>query len=293
MIFLLLFCYTAVLGLELLRLKLPRVRAALPLCLTLLGLVLHTVCLFHYHKTGAAMYAFVSAWGLVAVHLALTFSHHKTPSAVILLPLTLLFIVIGYSSIPSGNPSSAIRHPFLIHIHIALILAATVSLCTAFFAAVMFLLQDVHLRHKKLPLKLPLKNLNLPTLEWSLGVCRWSLGLALILFLGGFLAGFHLAAIKFLWDLPPDDGTIFSLSPGFMLLGWLQDDPLVFGAIFVWCVLIFILFSPKNNGRRIALSAVFVFLCFLAVLLFALNTAHWQRNKILTTENTEFTEKYL
>ncbi|MDR0870580.1 MAG: hypothetical protein LBN39_07280 [Planctomycetaceae bacterium] len=234
--------YIAALFFELLRFHTRRVNAVPAVVCSAGGLAVHTFYLLNGHLTqsSSAKFFLISAWTLAAVCLLFLYFRPKIPAGIILLPLVLLFAGI---SLTQPIPSSALisySSPLLIHLHLILLLSATICVCIAFFAALMYLLQDTHLRKKQLPAERP----QLPTLEWSLFVCRWLLAVSFFLFLGGFLTGFALAVLQH--RVPFD---LFSIGT-FGLLA-------VYG---YWATV------PKNDGRRIAFNAVVVFVLLLIIL---------------------------
>lgn len=271
-------CYTAALFFELTKFKFQRYGRILRGSFIILGAGLLTVYLGteHIRLASPTKFFLTAAWGLTIAELALLFFRTSMSSGVILLPLIILFI--GTSWLLTENRgivlSNTYRSLVLIHSHTTLILAATVCLCMSFFAAVMYLLQDVRLRRKQLPSE----NVKLPTLEWSLSVCRWSLMLTLVLFFCGIFFGVHLAAMQKM-----------NLTAIFF------RDPLLFGtAVLLPVLLLCLILPPKNNGRFVSWSVVFVFLCLLAVLIFALfgNFSHWKRNEMLG-EGIRINERHL
>lgn len=252
--------YAAALGLELTAFKSGRIGTVLRNALTATGGLLLTVYLIEEHPrlSSPAKFFFAAAWCLNAAELLLQYFRAKMSAGTVLLPLTLLFLTAAYLLTgDSAAPPSSYRSLILLHSHTILLLSATVGICVSFFAALMYLFQDVRLRYKQLPPK----TVNLPTLEWSLAVCRWSLSCALVLFFGGVFAGIHLTAIQ-KTKLPQ--------------LSW--QDPLLLGsAVLMPLLLLWLVFFPKSNGRLLSWSAVAVFLCLLAVLTSALflKIAHW------------------
>jgi ABC-type uncharacterized transport system permease subunit len=125
-----------------------------------------------------------AAWLLAVVYFAALFYLPRTPTGVVLLPITLGLILGSHwaSSEPLGNERSFYIWGMA---HGLFLLIGAVAVCIGFLAGLMYLLQSYALKHARSPIN----GLRLPSLEWLEHVNSRMLGLSAVLIALGFVSG--------------------------------------------------------------------------------------------------------
>jgi ABC-type uncharacterized transport system permease subunit len=208
----------------------------------------------------AAQWLLMAAWVLAVVYLAAQLYLPRTPTGIVLLPIT-LGLICG-SMFADPEPLAAARSFYLwSKFHGVVLLLGTVAVCIGFLAGLMYVVQSYALKH----LRSPANGLRLPSLEWLERVNSRSLGLSAVLIALGFVSGLIMSI------------AIHREEAGYRL--W--NDPVVLslGAMLLWLMAaeVFRLVYPAaRRGRKVAYLtlASFVFLVIALASLMLLDTVH-------------------
>lgn len=241
--------YGLALGLELLHLWLGRRFLRLTaLAAGAAGLLAHTLYLYDRQPPliGQFSWMLFVAWILAVFYLEGAIHHRRLSLGVFVLPLILGLLGLG---LLFGTPSPETRglwqeetHLLWGPVHGILILLATVGLCVAFLASLMYLIQAHRLRTKAPPGQ----GLRLFSLERLEEMNRRAIVLAFPLLTAGMLAG------------------VVLIVQGSDSVGW--TDPRVLGTAALWFVfalLLYLRFAQHLRGRQVALMTILAFVMLL------------------------------
>jgi ABC-type uncharacterized transport system permease subunit len=191
-------CYLAALGLELLGLKrrFAGRRAAIA-GLALAGFLVQSYILATSFATeplplaSPAEWLLVAAWALALVYLAAILYLPQTPSGIVLLPVALGLIAASLAA--SHEPFAPERTYYFWGLaHGVLLLLGTVSMCVGFLTGLLYLWQSVALKRAATGNGA----WRLPSLEWLERVNSRSLAVSTVLILLGFASGLVLSVLK-------------------------------------------------------------------------------------------------
>jgi ABC-type transport system involved in cytochrome c biogenesis permease subunit len=212
------------------------------------GLAAHTVFLFKHKPPLASELGTVLfvAWILAIFYLYGSLHHRQVAWGIFALPLVIGLIVLAWL-----EPDSKIdpEERFWGYLHAGLLVLASVGVCVAFLASLMYLLQARQLK-RKVPLGHGLKLLSLERLEQ---MNRRAIALAFPLLTAGILVGLFLKVNR------SSD------------LSWL--DPRVIATELLWLVfalLLLLRYGYRIRGRNLALLTIVAF----CLLLFTMTWHH-------------------
>jgi ABC-type transport system involved in cytochrome c biogenesis permease subunit len=251
--------YALALGLELWHLLRPRpIFRLLALLAGAAGLLAQTLFLYAQRPPLAwqSGWMLFLAWVLAIFYLCGSVHHRRQAWGVFVLPLVLGLLALGVAFGPAppdardswrdGNLSPG---RLWAPVHVGMLLLATVGVCVAFLASVMYLIHAARLRAKAPPGRGP----RLLSLERLDAMNRRAVNLAFPLLTAGMLAG------------------VVLLLRGSELVGW--SDPRVLGTAVLWlafAVLLYLRYGRHLRGRPAALLTIAAFV----LLLFCLVLAH-------------------
>jgi ABC-type uncharacterized transport system permease subunit len=184
-------CYAIAFVLELLGLKRRFAwHRVLLIVVTLAGLAAHSLYLLRNMMAtrnlplSTADWLLWAAWLLAVVYFAALFYLPRTPTGIVLLPITLGLILGSHWA---GTEPLGVERSFYIWgmMHGMFLLVGTVAVCVGFLAGLMYLLQSYALKHARSPIN----GLRLPSLEWLEHVNSRMLGLSAVLIALGFISG--------------------------------------------------------------------------------------------------------
>ena len=246
--------YTLAFALELLHLRLGRpLLRWLAVAAGSAGLLAHTLYLIAKQPPLIWQFSWMLfvAWVLAIFYLTGAVHYRRLTWGVFVLPLVLGLLALG---VLLGRPPADQKGLWQEEmprlwgpVHAVLILLATVGLCVAFLASLMYLLQARRLRTKALPGQ----GLRLLSLERLEAMNRRAITLAFPLLTAGVVAG----------------GVI--LARGSEAVSW--TDLRVVSTLILWCVfalLMYLRFGHHLRGRQVAfltIAAFFMLLCCLAL----------------------------
>jgi ABC-type transport system involved in cytochrome c biogenesis permease subunit len=195
------------------------------------------------------------AWILAVFYLTGSVHHRRQAWGVFVLPLILGLLGLGTAF---GHPPPGARDSWRegtlsldrlwAPVHVGMLLLATVGVCVAFLASVMYLIHAARLRAKAPPGRGP-RLLSLERLE---AMNRRAVNLAFPLLTAGMLAG------------------VVLILRGSELVGW--TDPRVLGTALLWLafvVLLWLRYGRHLRGRPAALLTIAAFFLLLFCLLLA------------------------
>lgn len=249
--------YALALVLELLNLRSPRRSLrALALVAGAAGVAAHTIYLYARQPPLIRPFGWMQflGWILAIYYLSGAIHHRKLSFGVFVLPLVLGLIGLGLLLGPPGPDESGFFTDTTAEqpgvwgpVHGGLILMATVGVCVAFLASVMYLIQSHRLRTKTPPGQ----GLRLLSLERLETMSRRAVFLAFPLLTGGVVAG------------------VILILKGSEIVGW--DDPRVLSTGVLWVVFALLLAVRLGHlfkGRQVALMTIAAFVllvCCLAI----------------------------
>jgi ABC-type transport system involved in cytochrome c biogenesis permease subunit len=245
-----LFSYASALGLELLHHFRPRpVLRYLAIGCGAAGLLAHTLYLAGKRPPLAWPFGWLLllAWVLAIFYLYGALHHRRLAWGVFVLPLVLGLVGLGVTlgELDGRGDGAAPRDEHLwALLHAGLLLLATVGVCVAFVASLMYLIQSHRLK-AKLP---PGKGLRLLSLERLEAMNRRALTWTFPLLTAGVLLG----------------AALMSQQP---LDNWL--DPRAVGAVVLWlafAVLVYLRYGYHVRGRRVALLTILAFVLMICCL---------------------------
>ena len=251
------FCFMAsyglAFGLELLHLWLGKaVVRALALVAAAAGLVAQTIYLYSHQPPLILQFGWMLfvAWILAVFYLSGSIHYRRLSWGVFVLPLILGLLGIGLLfGPPDSHERGLLARPLYPHlwgpVHALLILLATVGLCVAFLASMMYLFQAHRLRTKAPPGQ----GLRLLSLERLEAMNRRAVFLSFPLLTAGMIAG------------------VVLIARGSESVGW--ADPRVLGTFALWGVFALLLvlrFGHHLRGRQVALMTIAAFLMLLVCL---------------------------
>ena len=251
--------YAVALVLELAQLLSPRpVLRVLCTIFAAAGLMAHTLFLLIQQPSLASQGGSLLflAWILAVFYLYGSIHHRHEAWGIFVLPVVLLLVVLTVMFPPEGNQSGLAildyfrGERFWSSVHGALLLLASVGICVAFVASIMYLVQARRLKKKALPGQ----GLQLLSLERLETMNRRAIILAFPLLTAGVLVG--------LVQLLQHPGGITS---------W--TDLRVLGVAALWVVfalLLYLRYGAHLPGRRLALLTIAAFV----LLIFTLASAH-------------------
>jgi len=252
------FCFMASYGLalllELLHLWLGKaVLRALALVAGAAGLIAQTIYLYSHQPPLILQFGWMLfvAWILAVFYLSGSLHYRRLSWGVFVLPLILGLLGIGLLFGPPGPDERGLLagplHPHQLWgpVHALLILLATVGLCVAFLASMMYLFQAHRLRTKAPPGQ----GLRLLSLERLEAMNRRAVFLSFPLLTAGMIAG------------------VVLIVRGSESVGW--ADPRVLGTFALWGVFALLLvlrFGHHLRGRQVALMTIAAFVMLLGCL---------------------------
>src|SRR4051794_35028843 len=186
------------------------------------------------------------AWLIAIVYFAALFYLPRSPTGIVLLPITLGLILSSHWASTEPLVSGQSRHIWGM-IHGVLLLAGTVAVCIGFLAGLMYLLQSYALKHTRSPVN----RLRLPSLEWLERVNSRTLVVSTVLIALGFITGIVMSII------------IHHAEATYVL--WADPVVLSLAAMLVWLVAaeaFRLMYPAARQGRKVAYLtlASFVFL---------------------------------
>jgi ABC-type transport system involved in cytochrome c biogenesis permease subunit len=252
------FCFMASYGLalvlELLHLWLGKaVVRALALVAAAAGLVAQTIYLYSHQPPLILQFGWMLfvAWILAVFYLSGSIHYRRLSWGVFVLPLILGLLGIGLLfGAPGPDERGLLAKPLHPHqlwgpVHALLILLATVGLCVAFLASMMYLFQAHRLRTKAPPGQ----GLRLLSLERLEAMNRRAVFLSFPLLTAGMIAG------------------VVLIARGSESVGW--ADPRVLGTFALWGVFALLLvlrFGHHLRGRQVAMMTIAAFVMLLGCL---------------------------
>jgi ABC-type transport system involved in cytochrome c biogenesis permease subunit len=247
--------YAVALGLELWHQFRPRpVFRLLGLAFAAAGLLAQTIFLVFHHQPLAQQFGWLVcvAWILAIYYISGSLHYRQLAWGVFVLPLILALLVLG---LILGGPSTGEDRFFTADntpisrvwgpVHAVLLLLASIGVCIAFLASLMYLYHSGQLRSRTPPGK----GLRLLSLERLEEMNRRAITLAFPLLTAGMLVGLIL--------LPTSD------------FGW--TDPRIISTAILWlvfAVLLYLRFGRSLRGRNAAFLTIVAFallLCCLAL----------------------------
>jgi ABC-type uncharacterized transport system permease subunit len=264
-------CYAIAFALEILGLKRRRPpHRALLIVIVLAGVIAHSLYLFREIAATAAFsfstseWLLWAAWLLAIVYIAALFYLPRTPTGLVLLPITLA--LVAGSLWASKDPLAAERSFYIWGMaHGILLLVGTVAVCIGFLAGLMYLIQSYALKHRRSAAN----GLRLPSLEWLERVNSRALGVSAVLIALGFASGVVMS---------------IAIHRGEATYAW-WADPVVLSlaAMLLWLIAaeVFRLVYPAaRRGRKVAYLtlASFVFLVIAIASFTLLDNVHGANN---------------
>jgi ABC-type transport system involved in cytochrome c biogenesis permease subunit len=248
--------YALAFGLELLHLRVGRpLLRWLAVAAGSAGLFAHTLYLIAKQPPLIWQFSWMLfvAWVLAIFYLTGAIHYRRLTWGVFVLPLVLGLLALG---VLLGQPPAdqkglwqeEMPHRLWGPVHAVLILLATVGVCVAFLASLMYLLQSRRLRTKALPGE----GMRLLSLERLEAMNRRAIVLAFPLLTAGVIAG----------------GVI--IARGSELVAW--TDLRVISTLILWCVfalLMYLRFGHHLRGRQVAFLTIAAFLMLLCCLALA------------------------
>jgi len=214
-----------------------------------------------------------AAWLLGVVYLAALFYLPRSPTGLVLLPLTLVLVLSAQFA--NTQPLAAERSYYLLGLlHGMLLLAGTVAVCVGFLAGLMYLVQSYSLKHSRSIVN----RLRLPSLEWLERVNSRTLGLSAVLIALGFASGYVMTLA-----IHRGDSTYHP---------WTDPVVLSLAAMLVWLVAaeVFRLVYPAaRRGRKVAYLtlASFVFLITAIASFTLVDTVHENPRKTKRIDHSQ------
>ena len=208
-----------------------------------------------------------AAWLIAIVYFVALFYLPRSPTGIVLLPITLgLMLSSHWASTEPIASAQSLRLWGMIHG--LLLLGGTVTVCIGFLAGLMYLAQSYALKHARSSAN----GLRLPSLEWLERVNSRTLALSALLVALGFLSGILMSLAKH------RDEATYAL--------WTDPVVLSLAAMMLWLVAaeVFRLVYPAaRQGRKVAYLtlASFVFLVIAIASFTLLDSVHSSQNKRL------------
>lgn len=272
-------CYAIAFALEALGLKRRFAwHRAILVAVTLAGLAAHSLYLLRNTTAtrnlplSTSDWLLWAAWLLAAVYFAALFYLPRTPTGIVLLPITIGLILSSHwaSTEPLGTERSFYIWGLM---HGLFLLVGTVAVCIGFLAGLMYLLQSYALKHARSPIN----GLRLPSLEWLEHVNSRMLGLSAVLIALGFASGIVMSFV------------IHRGQPTYTL--WKDPVVLSLAAMLLWLVAaeVFRLVYPAaRQGRKVAYLtlASFVFLVIALASFTLLDNVHSQNRRASVTPHS-------
>lgn len=218
------------------------------------GLLAHTLYLISRQPPLIWQFGWMMfvAWVLAVFYVSETLHHRRLSWGVFVLPLILGFVGLGllFGTPPPEAKGIVQKELLATHrlwgpVHAGLILLATIGVCIAFLASLMYLFQAQRLRTKTPPGQ----GLRLLSLERLESMNRRAVVLAFPLLTAGMLAG------------------VVLLVQGSDVVGW--TDPRVLSTGLLWvvfAVLLYLRLGRHLRGRQVALFTIAAFVVLLCCL---------------------------
>jgi ABC-type uncharacterized transport system permease subunit len=269
--------YALALALELLGLRQRFVWRPIALrVLTLYALLAHTVYLAKNATSNGALpistadWLLWAAWLIAIVYFAALFYLPRSPTGVVLLPITLGLMLSSHWASTEPLASGQSLHIWGM-IHGLMLLAGTVTVCIGFLAGLMYLAQSYLLKHALSSAN----GLRLPSLEWLERVNSRTLALSALLIALGFISGIVMSIAKH------RDEATYAL--------WTDPVVLSLAAMMLWLVAaeVFRLVYPAaRQGRKVAYLtlASFVFLVIALASFTLLDNVHSPKSNRIPTQ---------
>jgi ABC-type uncharacterized transport system permease subunit len=190
--------YAVALALELLGLR-QRIawRPVALRAVVLYALLAHTIHLIKNAASSSALpistadWLLWAAWLIAIVYFAALFYLPRSPTGVVLLPITLGLMLSSHWASKAPLASGQSLHIWGI-IHGLMLLVGTVTVCIGFLAGLMYLAQSYLLKHARSSAD----GLKLPSLEWLERVNSRTLALSALLIALGFISGVLMSVAK-------------------------------------------------------------------------------------------------
>jgi ABC-type uncharacterized transport system permease subunit len=201
-----------------------------------------------------------AAWFVVIVYFATLFYLPRTPTGIVLLPITLALVISSHWASTEPLATGQSLHIWGM-VHGFLLMAGTVTVCIGFLAGLMYLAQSYALKHARSSAN----GLRLPSLEWLERTNSRTLGLSALLIALGFISGLVISVAKHRGE------ATYAL--------WLDPVVLSLAAMTLWLIAaeVFRLVYPAaRQGRKVAYLtlASFVFLIIALTSFTLLDTVH-------------------
>jgi len=252
--------YTLALCLELLQLVRPRAlqRLLCSIC-GIAGLLAHTLFLLVQHpslvsRQGSLLFL---AWILAVFYLYGSIHYRRSAWGAFVLPMVLGLTVLAHAFDPTASDGADSQGIFALHgegfwrmLHVIFFVLASVGVCIAFVASLMYLVQARRLRSKAIPGQ----GLRLLSLERLEAMNRRAINTAFPLLSAGLLIGIAL--------MVEDRDRLEGLT-----------DPRILSTLVLWlvfAVMLYLRYGVHLHGRRVALLTIVAF----ALLLLTLVTQH-------------------
>jgi ABC-type uncharacterized transport system permease subunit len=211
-----------------------------------------------------------AAWLIAIVYFAALFYLPRSPTGIVLLPITLVLILSSHWANTEPLASGQSLHIWGM-VHGLMLMAGTVTVCVGFLAGLMYLAQSYALKHARSSAN----GLRLPSLEWLERVNSRTLALSALLIALGFISGVVMSVAK---------------HRGEATYAW-WTDPVVLSlaAMMLWLFAaeVFRLVYPAaRQGRKVAYLtlASFVFLVIALTSFTLLDTVHGPKSDRTPTD---------
>jgi ABC-type uncharacterized transport system permease subunit len=164
---------------------------------TLCAVLAHTVYLIRIATSNGALpistadWLLWAAWLIAIIYFAALFYLPRSPTGVVLLPITLGLMLSSHWASTEPLASGQSLHIWGM-VHGLMLLAGTVTVCIGFLAGLMYLAQSYLLKHARSSAN----GLRLPSLEWLERVNSRTLALSALLIALGFISGVVISIAK-------------------------------------------------------------------------------------------------
>jgi ABC-type uncharacterized transport system permease subunit len=272
--------YAISLAVELLGLKRRFAWHRFTLCaVTMTAVLAHTVHLIKNATNNSALpistadWLLWAAWLIAIVYFAALFYLPRSPTGVVLLPITLGLILSSHWASTEPLASGQSLHIWGM-VHGLMLLAGTVTVCIGFLAGLMYLAQSYALKHARSSAN----GLRLPSLEWLERINSRTLIVSALLIALGFISGVVMSIAKHRGE------ATYAL--------WTDPVVLSLAAMMLWLVAaeVFRLVYPAaRQGRKVAYLtlASFVFLVIALTSFTLLDTVHGPNRRAASNPQSE------
>jgi ABC-type uncharacterized transport system permease subunit len=253
--------------------------------LTLYALLTHTIYLIKNATSNGALpistadWLLWAAWLIAIVYFAALFYLPRSPTGIVLLPITLGLMLSSHWASTEPLASGQSLHIWGM-IHGLMLLAGTVTVCIGFLAGLMYLAQSYLLKHARSSAT----GLRLPSLEWLERVNSRTLALSALLIALGFISGIVMSVAKHRGE------ATYAL--------WSDPVVLSLAAMMLWLVAaeVFRLVYPAaRQGRKVAYLtlASFVFLVIALASFTLLDNVHGPKSNRIPTQQVSSEQEKL